>query len=177
MEEIWKQFRDYPYQVSNTGKIKSMPRVLKTRGGGSFISKEKILKPAMDKCGYVRFAIMINKKLTTFKLHRVVCEVFNGKSNLEVNHIDGNKSNNHSTNLEWVTRSENLKHAFNSGLAIPMTGQLNPASKIKESQAVEILRLLDSGVGPIEISKRLGISKNITKDISRGRTWKYLKKQ
>lgn len=177
MTEIWKQFRDYPYEISSLGRIKSMPRLIKSYGVRSFISREKILKPARDSFGYIRFSIPINGKLTTFKMHRALCEVFKGESTLEVNHIDGNKSNNRCENLEWITRSENIKHAFRIGLASPLRGELNPTSKITESMAIEIINLLQEGVGPIEISKRFNISKHITKDISRGKTWNYLKKQ
>lgn len=131
----------------------------------------------MDKCGYFRFAIPIDGKLTTFKLHRVVCEVFHGNSELEVNHIDGNKGNNQKDNLEWISRSNNIKHAFKIGLAKPMRGSSNPTAKINETIALRVIELLELGVGPVQISRELSISKNITKDISRGRTWKHLRKQ
>jgi len=62
--------------------------------------------------GYAR--VSIDGK--TIKLHRLIMETFIGKSGLEVNHIDGNKKNNDIRNLEYVTRSHNVKHAYDSGL-------------------------------------------------------------
>lgn len=51
-------------------------------------------------------------------LHRVIAQAFveNNEGKPEVNHIDGNKSNNRADNLEWVTREENLRHAYETGL-------------------------------------------------------------
>lgn len=65
-----------------------------------------------DDCGY--FFIKENKK--KLRVHRLVAETFFGKSLLTVDHIDGNKSNNDISNLEYVTQSENSKRAWESGL-------------------------------------------------------------
>lgn len=173
MEE-WKQFRDLPYLVSNRGLVKTIPHIVIRSNGRKHSIKERVLSPAIDTQGYYRFAINVNGKLATFKLHRVVCEVFNGISTLEVNHLDGNKTNNISSNLEWCTRSENLKHAFKTGLCKPQKGESNPTAIISEKTAIDILLKLRQGLGPSKISRDLGVSINITKDISRGKTWKHL---
>lgn len=62
--------------------------------------------------GYAR--VTIDGK--TGSLHRLIMETFIGKSGLEVNHIDGNKKNNDIHNLEYVNRSQNVKHAYDNGL-------------------------------------------------------------
>lgn len=62
--------------------------------------------------GYAR--VSIDGK--TMKLHRLIAETFIGKSDLEVNHVDGNKKNNDIHNLEYVNRSQNVKHAYDTGL-------------------------------------------------------------
>ena len=173
MEE-WKRIDGTHYEVSNHGSIRSIERNIIRSNGFPHHIVSKTLKPATDASGYLRCGLMIDKKLVTVKVHRIVCTAFKGASSLEVNHIDGNKKNNNSINLEWTTRSENIKHAFSLGLVKPLRGEKNPTSIIKEDQALLIIEMLSNGIGPIEISKRLLISKNITKDISRGKTWKHL---
>ena len=97
MQEIWKDIKDYEgiYQVSNFGRIKN---------------KTKILSPQISNCGYLRI-ILKNKH---YSVHRLVAETFipNFKNKPQVNHIDGNKTNNSVTNLEWVTDSENQIHNY-----------------------------------------------------------------
>lgn len=107
MEEIWKDVPDYEslYQISNLGNIKSL-------------IKNKILKPSVDRFGYTRFSATKEKRQKTLRIHRLVAEIFilNPYNLPQVNHIDGNKTNNSHNNLEWCTDSENKKHAYKKGL-------------------------------------------------------------
>ena len=113
-----KGFEDY--QVSNLGSVISRKR-------GYWTS----LKPQKDKMGYLHVRLyQRGNTLGTydngqpipklFKVHTLVLETFSPKpesaETLEVNHKDGNKKNNRLENLEWVTRSENIKHAVDNGL-------------------------------------------------------------
>ena len=92
------------YYVSNLGNIKSI------RGN--------ILKQQLDSKGYCRISITENKVKKTYKVHRIVAETFidNPLNKEQVNHIDGNKQNNRSDNLEWCTNKENCIHAIQNGL-------------------------------------------------------------
>ena len=104
--EVWKDIEDYPnYQVSNLGRIKSIPRV-RTKGG--------ILKQEIDKMGYLKVYLMKDNKGHLVSTHRIVAKVFiSNPDNLpQVNHIDGNKTNNKVENLEWCTAKENVNHRF-----------------------------------------------------------------
>lgn len=78
----------------------------------------KFLKPALDKRGYYRVGLFFNGKSKTYKLHRLIAEMFipkiEGKN--QVNHINGIKTDNRIENLEWCNNSENQKHAWNNGL-------------------------------------------------------------
>lgn len=79
----------------------------------------KILKHCLNEItGYLHVGVIINGKMRTKTIHRLVAETFSHQPSdkHEVNHIDGNKHNNHISNLEWVTRSENIKHAYKMGL-------------------------------------------------------------
>ena len=120
--EIWKNITRYPeYQVSNLGNIRSKDSVdVKNR-----VRKGVILKPQQDKFGYIRYRISVKNTKYTIRCHRIVAEEFieNPQNKEQVNHKDGDKTNNNVTNLEWVTPSENIQHAVDTGLSIYDTGK------------------------------------------------------
>lgn len=84
------------------------------------ISDKKIISQRLDrKNGYLRLNLFYTKdKYKTVRTHRVMAETFIPKieGRLEINHRDGNKLNNHISNLEWCNRSENVQHAYDHGL-------------------------------------------------------------
>ena len=100
--EIWKDIKNYEglYQVSNLGRIKSLPKKTTNQ-----YSKEKILKPYGAKGDYYRIILTKNKVHKIHYVHRIVAEAFLSKSSdkLVVNHKDENKQNNNANNLEWCT--------------------------------------------------------------------------
>lgn len=106
----------------------------------------KFLKLHINRKGYCIFSTKINGrdgKAICFKVHRVVAEAFllNPENKSEVNHIDGNKLNNNVINLEWVSRSENIQHAFRIGLmhSNGKSGYDNYNHKLSK-EAVEFIR-------------------------------------
>lgn len=107
MSEIWKTVKNFEslYLVSDKGKVFS-------------IMSQKILKPAKSKNGYCKVALYNKGASKHVSVHRIVAEAFveNADGKPQVNHIDGDKSNNSANNLEWVTASENQLHAVRTGL-------------------------------------------------------------
>lgn len=109
------------YEISNYGNVKSLSY--------HQTGKVKLLKPFPDKKGYLQ--VDINKK--SRKVHRIVAEVYipNPNKKPQINHKDGNKSNNRVDNLEWCTQSENQKHAYKHGLK-PKSMERAHSNEVKE---------------------------------------------
>ena len=114
---IWK-YTDYipTTQPSPEGKILTgYPNYIITKDGKIYNSqRNKFLALAKNEGGYMFICLSDGKKRTTFSVHRLVAILFleNPNSLPEVNHIDFNKTNNNVENLEWITRSDNMKHNF-----------------------------------------------------------------
>lgn len=105
--EIWKPVKDFEtsYEVSSFGQVRSY-------------RTKQILKTYQINSGYSSIKFTIKGERTSHLIHRLVAIAFLPKEEHKkyVNHIDGNKTNNHVSNLEWCTMSENLKHAFKMNL-------------------------------------------------------------
>jgi hypothetical protein len=121
-QEIWKDIPNYEgmYQVSNLGRVKSLPRKRKGNGDSTCMVSERILKGKIDKYGYLVFALSKNAKMHHFTSHKLVCIAFSPNPNPEVfnqiNHKDGNKLNNRIDNLEWCDAKHNNQEALRIGL-------------------------------------------------------------
>ena len=123
MNEIWKDIAGYEghYQASNTGKIRSLDKEVSGRGGSIRKIYGKVLSATDDGKGYLKVAFQTDGRKTRrlFKVHRLIALAFLAKpsqDNFEVNHKDGDKTNNHIDNLEWSTPSENMQHAIKTNL-------------------------------------------------------------
>lgn len=133
---------------------------------------------------------------TKVSVHRLVAEHFlpppteeqiewaigTVKGVVQVNHIDGNKSNNNVNNLEWVTGKENIKHAVNSNLFHINTtysnGENKPNSKLKECEVLEIRKIHNDTNGRRGIVTELAIfykiDQSTVSNIIRRKTWKHI---
>ena len=107
--EVWIPTKDIDgYEISSDGRVRN------SKTG-------RILKTNANSRGYRQVCLRDNKTQVTRSIHRLVADAFyDGEhEGLDVNHIDGNKSNNHISNLEFCSRKENIKHAFQTGLKHP----------------------------------------------------------
>lgn len=141
--EIWKTIKNSNYEISNYGNIRHNDKVLKVSENQS----------------YKKIRIKINNNYKTCYIHRLVAEAFipKPKGKEFINHIDANKHNNNINNLEWCTRSENEKHAWNNGL--------KEKARIKVKDNLKIARNYTNNEKPV---KQLDKQNNIIN------TWKSI---
>ena len=143
MEEIWKDIPGYEglYKVSNLGNVKSVSPRSRLN---NCQQTELIMKQILSSSGY--YHVQLYKpgcKASTKLTHILVATSFveNKGNKPQVNHKDGNKTNNVFTNLEWVSRSDNIKHAYqNNLLSSPMKGrygEAHPTSKAVNQFSLE----------------------------------------
>src|SRR5699024_6100473 len=112
--EIWKDINGYEgiYQVSSLGRVRSLDRTLLNKNNIEYKVKGKIRKISCTGKGYQKIQLSKEGNSKNFSIHRLVAQAFipNPENLPIVNHIDGNKTNNHIGNLEWVSSNENMNH-------------------------------------------------------------------
>jgi hypothetical protein len=131
--ENWKVIEGYEgYLISDLGNVKSLERIVHSgRSYGKRIKKEAILKKGINVRGYEIVVLSKSEGKKSFSVHRLVLQAFvpNHENKKEVNHIDGNKTNNRVDNLEWCTSSENSFHACRTGLQKSVAKKINQFDK------------------------------------------------
>lgn len=161
--EVWKDLPEYEgiYEVSSLGNISKM--------GG----REKgILKPNMINSGYLTVSLYKDKRRKHKLVHRAVARAFcEGYSKgLDVNHKDGDRTNNHYTNLEWVTRKENIRDCMKRG-----KHDYKSAHKVAHKKRRKPVEVINKETGEKQLfesarkaSKFIGAHENNVSRVARG---------
>ncbi len=128
--------------------------------------------------GYVHVSSYVNGKRMVFQAHRVVCIATKGlvdkHAEMQVNHKDGNKTNNKPNNLEWATPLENTQHAVATGLR-NQTGENHANSVYTEKQIKRVVKLLvETNMTQMAIAKQCGVTRQTVASVSCGKQWKHL---
>lgn len=143
MKEVWKPIKDFPsYEVSNLGRIRNK-------------NTHRIKATAKDNDGYLKTTLIIaangHKVYKRKTVHRLVAEAFLGGKHpdLQVNHKNGHKGDNRINNLEWVTSSENVKHAYDAELRKPSggRGRIRPVKVLETGIIYENLKDCADAIG------------------------------
>ena len=153
--EIWKDIPGYEglYQASSVGRVRSLKRA--TTSG-------RIIKQKTIWSGYMRVCLSKNNKKVYASVHRLVAMAFlqNPQGKPEVNHKDGDKTNNRVENLEWVTRGENERHAYRClGKKPNKTWMGKPRRFARVFSDDEIRAIRNSDLSSRKIGNLLGVSK------------------
>lgn len=153
--EIWKTIPEYEnlYYVSNYGRVKN--------------SDDLIMKQYFSR-GYLVINLTKNHEQKVNRVHRLVAMTFKDNINLklEVNHINGIKTDNRETNLEWVNHSENARHNYVSG---------NVVKKLKPEDVVEIKKMLKEGCFQKDIAKKFEVAQSTISEIKSEKKWVNIK--
>lgn len=159
------------YEASSLGRIRRVVSGRCTWSG-------RIIKAQPGRGGYLQVQPCVYGKYIVRSVHTYVANAFLGlrPDNMEVNHLNGNKRDNRPENLEYVTRSENMKHAHALGLikSRPMVGAEHGSAKLSERDVLRIADLVRGGQSSSSIALKFSISTNHVRMIARRQTWKHL---
>lgn len=178
--ELWKPipFTKNIYSASNLGRIRRNYYFKGKR------AKDGIIKPRLFD-GYLRVNLSIEGKHTTKTVHFLVANAFLGDipSYLNINHKNGNKQDNSIDNLEYITITENNRHAFNIGL-IPTKDRhysvkskrehFHHLSKLTKQDILNIRHLASKGVSQRQLAKEYQVNKNAISQIIHRKSWKNI---
>ena len=162
VEIEWREVPDYEdrYLCSDHGDVFSL-------------SHNKIKGKRLSNNGYLRVNLYKKCKQETALVHSVVARTFLGKraEGMQINHKDGNKTNNHVSNLEYVTHKENSDHAIRTGLCNSV-GENNANSKLVEQDVIDIYSMAQSGrFTQQQIADKYNIVQVAVSDIVTGKRW------
>jgi hypothetical protein len=169
-QEIWKPVLGGWYAVSSIGRVRRI------RGTRRRPVTGRVLKPFCGGVGYpVVSPVVGDLKPKPITVHSLVAEAFVGPrpKGHWVNHIDGNKQNNHYCNLEYVTPRQNTEHAVRLGLH--PCGSRHGHAKLNEDQVRTIKGELAAGAVQLHLAKRYGVEPQIICRISKGKIWRSVK--
>ena len=141
-------------------------------------AKQCTLTPHLTNSGYRAVKLWKEGKYMHKYIHRLIAESYIHRPNKKdtVNHIDGNKLNNACQNLEWVTKSENSRHAYSTGLmvAYPQRGSKHGEAKLHERDIPIIKKLYESGFSYSEIANKFNVTKGTIWKVYHGLSWTHV---
>lgn len=135
----------------------------------------RLLKHAIDGPGYYNTTLRMKPKFLRIRIHQLVGLHFvdNPDNKPQLNHIDGNKLNNHYANLEWCTIAENIKHAVRIGL-INFKGENHHNAKLKDADIQIIFDLRKQGLIMKDIGVIYGVSRRTIGDVLNRNLWTHV---
>lgn len=171
--ENWKKVVGFEgrYEVSDMGRVRSLnERAIRIWG----IDGELIITANRNQDGYLHIPMRDGAHRHCRTIHSLVMAAFVGPrpSNGQCNHKDGNKSNNHLSNLEWVTPTQNMRHSVD--VLGQRRGSRHVNAKLTEAKVVEIRSLCAAGIRQKEIARRFGVSNGLVSMLKNRLYWTHI---
>jgi hypothetical protein len=171
MVEEWRAITEFEgcYEVSNLGRVRSLDRLVQSRGGGLKPIHGKLILPSIKSNGYAGYSLSKEGAKKYISGHRLVAVHFlkNPLGLPEVNHKDFDKVNNTHTNLEWCTRKHNNKHSYDAGHQHAITNP-NKAQLLTDKEVDRIYELRNEKLTYLKIASIIGCSASLARQICTG---------
>ena len=167
--EQWREFFDGNYEVSTLGNVRRA-----TPASGTYVGRPVKQRINFVCGGYCRVGLTRNGKPVEQRVHVLVAAAFicQRPHGLEINHIDGNKLNNKLSNLEYVTRAENMRHA--SEIMLTERGSTHHNSKLTEDKVRRMRALSAAGASYSSLGRMFGVSHAAARRAVIGKTWRHV---
>lgn len=158
----WRKVKDFPYEINIHGDVR--------RAG-----KLCCMKPQLDGYGYYKITLRDKGMVRQVNIHRLVCETFHGDPlpGMEVLHTDGDKKNNHASNLRWGTRSQNRLDSINHNTLA--SGERHPSSLLTDEKVRQIKKMHMETKSLKKVAEEFGISRVHVHNIVKQKVWKHVK--
>ncbi len=181
IKENWKDIDGYSsYQVSDFGRVRTLGGriVVNSRSGNLRKTASRYLALCDSGHGYKCISITMDSIRKSFSVHRLVAIAFipNPENKPDVNHKDGDKSNNYASNLEWCTESENILHSVNMGFH--QRGEESHHAKLNETQVIEILNHfhIHPKSNRTVIAEKYNVTEGAIQAIIFNKSWRHVKR-
>jgi hypothetical protein len=174
--EMWTGIPGYHsrYLAGEYGRVLSLVR--RTEGGQVlYRDKAKFMAPILSG-GYLNIMLSNEQGKRIWRVNRLIATVFipNPDNLPEVNHLDGNPFNNHVGNLEWCTRSQNMKHLYSVLQRGHVCGEASAKSPLKNG---DVMNIYLSSSSQQSLADTYGVSRKCIRDIRNGISWKHITSQ
>ena len=177
-ESVRKNYTDREINLFNDEVIKPIVGYEEYYGVTSFgrvfnLLTKRELKQYQNNCGYYRVCLCLKYDSKFILTHQLVLQAFQENVNnyKEINHIDGCKWNNKVENLEYSTRSENMRHAFDSGIIISKKGSQRYNHKLFEN---DVMYIKQSNEKIKDLAAKFKVSNTLICLIRKGHNWKHV---
>jgi len=173
VNEEWRQVPGHPhYEVSSLGRVRSLPRTVRTVKRSPFWTNGRILRPATLKVGYRQ--VQLGRGVSKY-VHELVCEAFHGPrpKGFTVSHLDGCKTNNLYSNLAWESYKDNFAHKVEHGTM--NIGERQGHARLTAEDVRYIRSQTHTGYGFFtELARKFNVSPSTITSVWLRDTWRHI---
>ena len=171
-KKILALFKTGKYRCRQTGELLGYSN---NHGGLRLFGR--VIQPSKFQNGYLAYTIIgLKRERLTVLAHQLMWLYFKGGYSplLQINHLNGSKTDNYIGNLELCTMSENIQHSIRIGFRKPSKGSKNGMSRLTEKQVLRIRELVTAGQTERSVAKEFGVSFSNINNIVLRKSWRHI---